>query len=102
MLKSKFFLFINKLFRLLVPLALLIIILFLSGCEENKATGKYNDPYTKDEITRMMAYHGALAARFDGQQWWCLIGRRWVRIENGGAGRMVVMSRATRTQTNLP
>ncbi len=79
----------------LISLALLLA---LGACKEQKATGHYNDPYTLAEIKRMMAYHGALSARFDGHQWWCLVGRQWVRIENGGALKMVLSSR----NSNMP
>ncbi len=63
----------------------LILLFLLGGCKDAKVRGDYKNPYTTDEVRRMMAYHGAQVARFDGKQWWFLSGRRWVKLENDGA-----------------
>jgi len=40
----------------------------------------------------MMSYHGALVARFDGKQWWFLAGKRWVKLEAGGAHEYALLA----------
>lgn len=78
--------------RYIIIYLLLPVVLSLSACKEHKAKGEYNDPYSKEEVERMMAYHGSLTAKFDGKQWWCLSGKTWFKIENGGASRVVNLS----------
>lgn len=80
-----FFKKINSL-GVLVAVTLLFLLL-LSGCQDTKVGVRddYKNPYTIDEVRRMMAYHGAQVAKFDGKQWWFLSGRRWVKLENDGA-----------------
>ncbi|MGB9713171.1 MAG: hypothetical protein ACP5SG_02815 [Dissulfurimicrobium sp.] len=55
------------------------------ACKDARVNGMAKNPYTIEEVRRMMAYHGALAAKFDGGQWWALAKGGWVRIESGGA-----------------
>ncbi|MDA8162380.1 MAG: hypothetical protein M0022_05675 [Desulfobacteraceae bacterium] len=45
----------------------------------------------------MMAYHGALVARFCGGHWWALSKGGWVRIESGGAYNYALLSRVRDT-----
>lgn len=66
---------------------LLSCLLFLTGCKDARTRGNYIHEYSKAEIKLMMRYHGALVARFDGNQWWCLQGRKWIRINSAKADR---------------
>ncbi len=72
-----------------------IFLFLLSGCQDVKVKGDYKNPYTTDEVRRMMAYHGAQVARFDGKQWWFLSGRRWVKLENDGAQAYALLNSAS-------
>ncbi len=75
-------------FEKIVPLwVLLASFLFLTGCKDAKTQGNYIHKYSKEEIELMMRYHGALVARFDGNQWWCLQGKRWIRIDSARAAK---------------
>jgi hypothetical protein len=89
-------------FCLRILFCLTVSIFFLAGCQEYKASGEYRDPYSKEDVVKMMAYHGAIAARFDGKQWWCLSGKKWFKIENGGAAKLVQVSRQEPSQDNNP
>ena len=77
---------------MLVLLALMLLLLSLGACStpDSQVGGEYNNPYTKAEIKSMLKYHGALVARFDGKQWYFLSGRRWIKIENGGARKFAM------------
>ena len=71
-----------------IPLWILLsCFLFLTGCKDAKTQGDYIHKYSKEEIKIMMRYHGALVARFDGKQWWCLQGKRWIKIDSARAAR---------------
>ena len=48
-------------------------------------TGEYETTYSMAQVERMMSYHGALVARFDGHKWFFLKGDRWIPLENAGA-----------------
>ncbi|NDY42395.1 hypothetical protein G3N55_06005 [Dissulfurirhabdus thermomarina] len=69
----------------LAGVTVVIALLLWPGYQDGVVKGNYHNPYTPQEVRRMMAYHGALVARFDGRQWWFLSGGRWVRLENYGA-----------------
>ncbi len=61
-------------------------ILFLFGCQEGRVSqGFAPSKYSKKEIELMMKYHGSLIAKFDGRRWWCLQGRRWIKIDSAKA-----------------
>ncbi len=66
---------------------LLGCLVLLSGCKDTKVKGSYVPQYSKEEIKLMMHYHGALVARFDGKQWWCLQGKRWIRVNSAHADK---------------
>ena len=66
---------------------MLSCLLFLTGCQDAKTQGDYVNKYSKEEIKLMMRYHGALVAKFDGKQWWCLQGKRWIRIDSARAAQ---------------
>ncbi|RUM87294.1 MAG: hypothetical protein DSZ23_06055 [Thermodesulfatator sp.] len=73
-------------FKKWLPLwVLLSCLLFLTGCKDAATKGNYVHKYSKDEIRLMMRYHGALVARYDGKQWWCLQGKRWIKIDSARA-----------------
>lgn len=79
---------IHKIFKKIsVFIAVVILLCLLSACNtpDSQVSGEYHNPYTRAEIDRMLRYHGALVARFDGKQWYFLSGHRWIKIENGGA-----------------
>ncbi|MBW2097335.1 MAG: hypothetical protein JRG77_00725 [Deltaproteobacteria bacterium] len=40
----------------------------------------------------MLSYHGALVAKFDGNQWYFLSGNRWIKLENAGAYKYALLS----------
>ncbi len=89
--------------RISVLLALLCMVFALSACEtpDSRVGGKYNNPYTKAQIERMLRYHGALVAKFDKGQWYFLSGHRWIKIENGGAKRFALMGRSSKGQSPI-
>ena len=62
------------------------------ACKDAKVTKKYDNPYTPDEVKTMLSYHGALVAKFDGNQWYFLSGDRWIKIENAGAYKYALLS----------
>ncbi len=66
----------------LVAASLLILV---AACQDPRVSGDYRNPYTPEQVTRMMSYHGALVARFDGRQWWFLSGKRWIKLDNAKA-----------------
>ena len=70
---------------------------FVAVCQDTQVRGKYKNPYTPGEVQRMMAYHGALVARFDGKQWWFLSSDRWFRLENAGAQEFAFLSSGHKT-----
>jgi hypothetical protein len=72
--------------RQIAAVVLLAAVLVIAGgCQDTAVQGEYKNPYTLSEVQRMLAYHGARVARFDGHQWWFLSGGRWIRLENAGA-----------------
>ncbi len=74
--------------RNIIPLWLAgACLLFLSACQEAKITQGFDNKYSKKEIELMMQYHGALVAKYDGKQWWCLQGKRWIKIDSANAAK---------------
>lgn len=70
--------------------AILLCALFLTavtGCKQEKITKGSENPYSKEEIAMMMKYHGALVAKFEKGQWYCLQGKRWVKVNSANAHR---------------
>ena len=74
-------------------------ILFLFGCQEGKITQGYDKKYSKQEIELMLQYHGSLVARFDGKQWWCLQGKRWIKIDSANAAKFARLKLLRENQT---
>lgn len=66
--------------------------ILLVACKDAQVNSQGERLYTVEEVRRMMAYHGALAARFDDGQWWALVKGGWVRIESGGAYHYALLS----------
>ena len=85
---------IKKSQKLLLVVALIAVLAMANGCQKHVVKGDVYSPYTPTQVKKMMEYHGALVAKFDGRQWWFLAGRRWIRIENAGAYRYVMLSDA--------
>ncbi len=77
----------------------LVCLLFLFGCQEAKITQGYTQQYTKQEIELMLQYHGSLVARYDGKQWWCLQGKRWIRIDSANAAKFARLRLSKENQT---
>ncbi len=88
--------------KFLIPAAVSVLLLGLSACNtpDSKVEGSYNNPYSKAEIQKMLRYHGALVAKFDKGQWYFLSGRRWIKIENGGA-RQFALNHRTPAHSSL-
>lgn len=61
------------------------LLFLVVACKDAQVRGNYLNPYTPEQISRMMSYHGALVAKFDGRQWWFLSGSRWIRLDNANA-----------------
>ncbi len=78
----------SNLLKKSIPLGVILsCFFFLSGCKDTKIKGDYVHKYSMEEIKVMMRYHGALVARFDGKQWWCLQGKRWIKIDSARAAQ---------------
>ncbi len=75
----------------------------LTACntDDSPVQGTYDNPYTKAEIEKMLRYHGALVAKFDNGQWYFLSGRRWVKIENGGARQFALNQKTPSLKSSL-
>ncbi len=83
-----------------VPLWLLAsCLLFLFGCQEARIDQGFDQKYSKKEIEFMLQYHGALVARFDGKQWWCLQGKRWIKIDSANAAKFARLRLSKEDQT---
>jgi len=78
--------------RIAVAMLLGCCLLFMTACQDAQVKGEYSNPYTLTQVKQMMAYHGALVARFDGKQWWFLSGKRWVKLEAGGAHEYALLA----------
>ncbi len=74
-------------------------LLFLFGCQEGKITQGFDKKYSKKEIELMLQYHGSLVARFDGKQWWCLQGKRWIKIDSANAAKFARLKLSRENQT---
>ena len=84
--------YVNYLRRLSVLLIIAGFLFLFPACQDAKVTKKYDNPYTPDEVKTMLSYHGALVAKFDGNQWYFLSGDRWIKIENAGAYKYALLS----------
>ena len=78
--------------RFLLVVTLVGVIVLASGCQKHLVQGKAYNPYTPIQVKRMMEYHGALVAKFDGRQWWFLAGRHWIRLESAGAYKYALLA----------
>ncbi len=78
--------------RFNIVLIMVCFVIIMTACQDSQVNGEYNNPYSKAQIQRMMAYHGSLVAKFDGKQWWFLSGDRWIKIENAGAYEFALLS----------
>ncbi len=78
---------VDKIFKYLSFWVIFMCLLLLTGCKDARIQGDYIQKYSKEEIKLMMRYHGALVAKFDGKQWWCLQGKRWIRIDSARAAK---------------
>ncbi|MBW1927286.1 MAG: hypothetical protein JRI35_08880 [Deltaproteobacteria bacterium] len=79
--------------RRMSPVLIVASFIFLfSACQDAQVKGKYDNPYTSDEVKTMLSYHGALVAKFDGNQWYFLSGNRWIKLENAGAYKYALLS----------
>lgn len=78
--------------RIGVTLLLAALVVLLAACQDAQVKGEYHNPYSAKQVRTMMAYHGALVAKFDGHQWWFLSGDQWIRIENAGASEFALLS----------
>ncbi len=93
-----------KLIKRFAFISLLVGILAgLTSCNtaDSPIQGTYDNPYTKAEIEKMLRYHGALVAKFDNGQWYFLSGRRWVKIENGGARQFALNKKTSSFKSSL-
>lgn len=79
---------------------LVLFSILMVACKDAQVNGEGEKPYTVEEVRRMMVYHGALAARFDGGQWWVLIKGGWVRVESGGAYHYALLSGGQEQETD--
>lgn len=95
---------IHKFFkRISVYVVIIGLLCTISACNtpDSKVNGEYHNPYTRAEVDRMLRYHGALVARFDGKQWYFLSGHRWIKIENGGAKRFALAETVSGSSPSL-
>ncbi len=71
------------------PLFLFMVLLILFVLVSNPLVGNVrpSEPelYTIDQIQRMMRYHGALVAKFDGMNWRFWSGSAWIKLDNANA-----------------
>ncbi len=79
--------------HLYLVIALSLCLILIAGCQDPQVKGEYSNPYSLHEVKTMMGYHGAQVARFDGEHWWFLSGRQWIRIEAGGAREFAMLAR---------
>lgn len=97
----------NNLIKLFKRFAFILLLLGslvgLTACNtaDSPIQGSYDNPYTKAEIEKMLRYHGALVAKFDNGQWYFLSGRRWVKIENGGARQFALNQKTSPLNSSL-
>jgi hypothetical protein len=82
----------NYIRRLSMVLTIAGFIFLFTACQDAQVKGEYDNPYTSDEVKTMLSYHGALVAKFDGNQWYFLSGDRWIKLENAGAYKYALLS----------
>ncbi|WP_456431338.1 hypothetical protein [Thermosulfuriphilus sp.] len=58
----------------------LVFVLF--SCGRTPVKGDYHNPYSLEDVKRLMDFHGALVARYDDGRWYFLSGRRWYRLDS--------------------
>ena len=90
--KDHFNIYVSYLCRLSVVLIVVSLLFLFTACQDTQVTGEYDNPYTPDEVKTMLSYHGALVAKFDGNQWYFLSGDRWIKLENAGAYKYALLS----------
>jgi hypothetical protein len=78
--------------RLSAVLIIASLPFLFTACQDAQVKGEYDNPYTPDKVKTMLSYHGALVAKFDGDQWWFLFGDRWIKLENAGAYKYALLS----------
>ncbi|GEM_PF-6942614 len=64
---------------------------------EHKVTAGVESPYSKQEIELMMKYHGSMIAKMENGQWYCLQGKRWIKITNAHAQKFARLHLAKET-----
>jgi hypothetical protein len=84
--------YVNYLRRLSVVLIIVGLLFLFPACQDAQVTGEYDNTYTPDEVKTMLSYHGALVAKFDGNQWYFFSGDRWIKLENAGAYKCALLS----------
>ena len=82
----------NNLRRVSVVLIIVGLVFLYTARHDAQVTGEYDNPYTPDEVKTMLSYHGALVAKFDGNQWYFLSSDRWIKLENAGAYKYALLS----------
>jgi hypothetical protein len=83
--------YVNYIRRLSAVLFIASLLFLFMACQDTQVKGAYDNPYTPDEVKTMLSYHGALIAKFDGNQWWFLSGDRWIKLENAGAYKYALL-----------
>jgi hypothetical protein len=83
---------VNYFYRLSAVIITVGLLFLFTACQDTQVTGEYDNPYTPDEVKTMLSYHGALVAKFDGNQWYFLSGDRWIKLENAGAYKYALLS----------
>jgi hypothetical protein len=81
----------NYIRRLSAILYITSFFFLFTACQDAQVKGEYDNLYTPDEVKTMLSYHGALVAKFDGNQWWFLSGDRWIKLENAGAYKYALL-----------
>ncbi|HEC98803.1 MAG TPA: hypothetical protein ENN18_00240 [Proteobacteria bacterium] len=72
---------------LLLIIALTAGLVFAAARPDGVTSGTYCNPYSVEQVKKMMRFHGTLAAKFDGQTWWYKSRGHWLRLDNAEARR---------------
>lgn len=70
---------------LLLIIALTAGLVFAAARPDGVTSGTYCNPYSVEQVKKMMRFHGTLTAKFDGQAWWYKSGEHWLRLDNAEA-----------------